>query len=410
MSAVTARDSPAPGGPESAAPSCPGSPLSAGPAAPAFTGVRAFRSINQIAAAEWDSILPPDEIQLRHAFVRACEDADIEHAEYRHLLVFREGELAGIASLFRMTVRLELLCPGALRSLIEAARRVYPRFLRPTLLFCGLPVSAARPCIAFRSPADAPFVLAQVAGFMESVAGELGARLLCFKEFRPAEALLLDALREHGFFRAFSLSSFRMALPWQSYEAYLGAMRAGYRRQARVTLRRAAAAGISCRTVPGEQYDWARFFVLYEQVMDRARFQLERLNLDFFRNLSAYLPDCVRVIEVQRGDELLAAGVLLETSGLTTFFMTGIDYDLNGAALAYPALITEIVAHAIRSGTGGIELGQTSPALKGRVGGEAEPRYVYFRYRSKWAHALFELTAPLLFPEDRVPARRVMRS
>ena len=377
---------------------------------PEFTGVRAFRHIAEIAAADWDSLVPPDELQMRHAFVRACEEAEVEHAEYRHLLVYRRGVLVGIASLFRMTVRLELLCPGFLRSLIETVRRAYPRFLRPTLLFCGLPTSAGRKCLAFRAPSDARFVLAQVAAYMEQAARELGARLLCFKEFRPVEAECLDALREHGYFRAFSLVSFRMALPWRSFQEYLGAMRAGYRRQAKATLRAAAAAGLRCRTVAGEDADWERFFALYEQVMDRAQFQLERLNLAFFRNLARYLPGQVRAITIERGDDLLAAAVLLETPGLTTFFMTGIDYERNGAVLAYPALITEIVADAINAGTGSIELGQTSPALKSRVGGVPEPRYLYFRYRSRWAHALFRLTAPLLFPEDSAPPRRVFRA
>jgi len=371
--------------------------------------VRAFRSIAEIAAAEWDSIVPPDELQLRHAFVRACQEADLEHAEYRHLLVYRDGELVGVASLFGMTVRLELLCPGFLRSLIEAGRRLHPRFLRPTVLFCGLPVSAGRPCLAFRTPADAPFVLAQVARSMESAASEMGARLLCFKEFRPAEAEQLDALREHGYFRAFSLASFRMALPWRSFGEYLDRMRAGYRRQARATLRNASAAGLRCRIAVGEESDWERFFALYEQVMDRARFQLERLNLAFFRNLARYLPGRVRTITMERGDDVLAAAVVLETPGLTTFFMTGIDYRRDGAVLAYPALVTEIVADAIRAGTGCIELGQTSPALKSRVGGVAEPRYVYFRYQSRWAHGLLRLTAPLLFPENSAPPRRVFR-
>ncbi len=131
--------------------------------ADALTGARAFRRIEEIDAAAWDALVPPDELQLRHAFVRACQDADVEGAEYRHLLVDRAGTLVGIASVFRMDVRLELLGPGFLRALGPAVRRVYPSFLRPTLLLCGLPVSAGRPCIAFRSPADADVGVARVA-------------------------------------------------------------------------------------------------------------------------------------------------------------------------------------------------------------------------------------------------------
>ena len=85
--------------------------------ADAFTGVRAFRLIEEADAATWDALVPTDELQLRHAFVRACQDARVEGAEYRHLLVYRDGAVVGIASVFRMDVRLELLGPAFLRSL-----------------------------------------------------------------------------------------------------------------------------------------------------------------------------------------------------------------------------------------------------------------------------------------------------
>jgi len=376
----------------------------------ACSGVRAFRRIGEVDAAEWDSIVPPDELQMRHAFVRACEEAEVEQAEYRHLLVYRSGVLVGIASLFTMRVRLELLCPSFLRSVILAGRRIHPGFLRPRLLFCGLPVSAGRPCLAFRAPTDAPYVLAQVSAFMEHAAAELDAALLCFKEFRPAEAALVDVLRQHGYFRAFSLMSFGMTLPWQSFGHYLAAMRAGYRRQTNATLRSSRVAGLRCRVAPGTGTDWDRFFPLYDQVMDRAQFQLERLNQRFFESLARHLPGAIRTITIEQGDEPLAVAVVLETPRLTTFFMTGIDYRRNGAVAAYPRLVTEVVAEAIRAGTGALELGQTSPALKSRLGGLPEPRYLYFRYRSRWAHALFRLTAPVLFPENSALARRVFRA
>ena len=397
QAAAPARQRAPPANPEAAAPL-------------GYTGVRACRRIEEVPEAEWDSVVARDELQLRHAFVRACQDAGVADAEYRHLTVYREGMLVGIASVFRMDVRLELLCPGFLRSVIEAFRRWRPSFLRPTLLMCGLPVSAGRPCIAFRAPADAPFVIRAVAEYMEQASVELGARLLCFKEFRPEESELLSPLCEHGYFRACSLPAYRMALPWNSFADYVAGMRTGYRRQVTVTLRAGRRAGFRTRICPDPALEWEQFFPLYEQVMDRARFQLERLNLAFFRNLARYLPGATRMIAIERGDDLVAAAVLLETPGLTTFFMTGIDYERNRPGEAYPNLVTAVVEEAIRAGTGQLELGQTSGALKSRLGAKPEERFIYFRYRTRWAHALFRAAAPLLFPASPGEARRVFRT
>lgn len=375
-----------------------------------FSGVRAFRAIDEVDAAAWDAIVPPDALQLRHAFVRACEHAGVADAVYRHLMVYRAGELVGVASVFRMDVPLELLCPPALRALVRGVRRLWPTFLRPTLLLCGLPVSAGRPCIAFRSPDDAPYVLRVLAAHLERTAAELGARLLCCKEFSPAEAAHMDGLLARGWFRAHSLPTFRLALPWRTPAAYRAALRAGYRRQLRTTARAGGLAGLTVRTTRPNDADWQRFFPLYEQVMARAPHQLERLNLAFFRNLGAYLPGHVRMVLVERGEALVAAAVLLESGQLTTFFMAGIDYATAGEGEAYPNLVAAVVSEAIAAGTGLLELGQTSDALKTRLGAVPEPRWLYFRHRGRVAHALFRLAAPLLFPPTHVPERRVFRS
>ncbi len=376
-----------------------------------FTGVRAFGRIEEVDAATWDALAPPDELQLRHAFVRACQDAQVEGAEYRHLLVYRDGALVGIASVFRMDVRLELLGPAFLRSLVRAVRRVCPSFLRPTLLLCGLPVSAGRPCLAFRSGQDADFVTAQVAEYMETVAQGLGARVLGFKELDPAEtAAVQRALLGHGYIRLPSLPTLRMELRWPSFSAYGADMRAGYRRQLAATRRAGRAAGLRCRVSAHPLADCDRFFPLYEQVMDRARYQLERLNLAFFRNVLRSFPEAARLLLLERGDELLAAALVLESPGLTTFFMTGLDYGRSREWQVYENLVTEVVADAIAAGRPRLQLGQTSNDLKGRLGGVPEERWLFLRYRTRWAHALLRLAGPLLFPATAVRPRHVFRA
>lgn len=379
-------------------------------AAPPREEVRVFRSIHDIDPAEWDAVVPPDELQGTHAFVAACEDSGVEDAVYRHVVVYRGGEAAGVASLACMPVALDLLATGFARTAIGALRRVNGDFLRPRMLFCGLPVSAGRPCLHVRSPADAPHVVRAVAGVMERVADELGVRILCFKEFDPDEAARMEPLEGMGYFAAPSLPTFRMAVPWSSFDAYAASLRAGYRRQLRASLRVRQAEGLTVRAVDGSAAEWERFHALYEQVIERAAFRLERLNLRFFRNLGERLPGRVRLLLLERGDQLLAAAVMLLAPGRTTFFMTGIDYARNRACHAYPILVAEVVAEAIRAGAPVLELGQTSEALKGRLGALPEPRTLYLRWRSPLGHALLRRGAGALFPTVRVQPRRTFRA
>ncbi|MGH7447581.1 MAG: GNAT family N-acetyltransferase, partial [Longimicrobiales bacterium] len=217
-------------------------------------------------------------------------------------------------------------------------------------------------------------------------------------------------LEAHGFFRAASLPSFRMDIRWPTFDAYLAGMRAGYRRQAQATLRARRGSGLRIRRVDDYTPDCARIFALYEQVIDRAEFRLERLNLAFFQNLAVYLPGRTSAILVEHDDRLVAAAILLRTPNVLTFFMAGIDYQRNRGCSAYLNLVLEVVAEAIGTGARAVELGQTSAALKSRLGARAEPRHLYFRCPSAFGHAAFRSTSSVLFPRRLPPARRVFRS
>jgi predicted N-acyltransferase len=371
--------------------------------------VTAWDTIHAIPPEVWDAVVPEDEVQSSHAFAAACEDADVEHASYWHLTIRRDAELVGVASLFIMPVRLDLLASGLVRSALQQVRRFSPRFLRPNVLFCGLPVSAGRPCLAARSDGDLPDVLHAVARAIDAASDEAAAQLHCVKEFSPAEVRGVDALLRHGFFRVPSLPTFHMAVPWTSTDAYLADMRAGYRRQVLASRRLAQREGLRVRRCADVAPCCDRFFALYEQVMDRAEFQLERLNAAFFRNLATRLPDRTSALLVERGDQVVAGAILLHTRGRLTFLVAGIDYAVNRRSGAYVCLVAEIVAEAIQRRAPLLELGQTSPELKSRLGAAGEDRFIYFRCPSRSAHIAFRTAAGIFYPSTPLPKRRVFR-
>jgi len=369
--------------------------------------VTAFEDIREVDPDRWDAVVPPDDLQARHAFVATCQEAEIADARYHHLLVHRDGKLLGVATLTALTVPLELLAPSRVRRAVGELRRVRPGFLRPVLLVCGLPVSAGRPCLAVANPADGPAVTRAVVRAMEALAPEVGASVLGLKEFSPAEAALLGPLGSSGFLPLNSLPSFRMAVPWHSFDAYLAAMRAGYRRQMSAALKQGRQTGLTARVLPDFGGACRTIGALYDQVMDRAPFQLERLPPRFFRILNRRLGPAASAILVEERGEPVAAAVLLQSPGLLTFFMAGIDYDRNRRCAAYLNLTAEVVAEAIRRGSPNLELGQTSEALKTRLGAHPVPRAFFLRCESPLAQWALGAGSRLLFPEPRVPARRV---
>jgi predicted N-acyltransferase len=373
------------------------------------TAVRVFRSIEDVDPAEWDSLLDADDLQATHRFIRTCEEARVENAAYRHLMVDDGAGLAAVASLSVMTVKLDLLSTGLTRRAIRWARRLRQGFLEVPIVFCGLPVSFGRSCLRFRADAERGPVLRALAAEAESFAAAVRAPVICFKEFTAAEAAELAPLTGLGYFAAPSLPSCFLELPWRSPEEWLGAMRSGYRHQITAGERLGRASGATVRVVRDFGGECPRLFALYEQVMDRAPFQLERLNLAYFERLAANLGPAARAILIERGERLLAMAILLESPRLMTFLLAGIDYEENRRHHAYLNVVSEVVAEAIRSGARALEMGQTSYEPKRRLGAVTTPRTLFLRYRSPLGHALFRAASPLLFPVPPLPPRRIFR-
>lgn len=373
-------------------------------------GIRAFSDIAEVEPSAWNAVVGADDVQASHEFVSVCQRAAVENALYRHVMVYRDEELVAIASLSRMDVHVDLLTTGFARAAVRWARRLRPSFLVLPVAFCGLPLSFGQSCLRLAPQADRAGVLALLARALEQFAVESQAELLCFKEYEPVERASLSPLSSAGYFRAPSLPSCRLAIQWRSFDEYLGALRAGYRRQVRASLRVQAARGLSSRVVTDFGPDCGAIYRLYEQVMDRAQFQLERLNLAFFEELNARLGEKSGAILLERDGRLVAAAVLLFAPHLVTFLLAGIDETENRECAAYPNLVTAVVAEAIRRGATQLEMGQTSYDLKLRLGAVPSDRDIYLRSPDRVSHALLRLGAPILFPVTRPPVRRALRA
>jgi hypothetical protein len=372
--------------------------------------VRTVQDIAAVDPAEWDALVDPDDLQASHRFVTVCQRSGVEDADYRHVLVYDGAQPVAIASFSRMDARLDLLAWRPLRALAARIRRRRPRFLRLPVAFCGLPVSFGRSCLRIRPGADRPAIVHLMAGALEAWAADTSARLLCFKEYTDGEAVVLEPLRARGYLRAASLPSARLTLRWPTLDAYVRAMRAGYRRQVRAGLEARRAQQLRVRVLEDFGPECQRLFGLYGQVMDRAEFQLERLNLEFFRRLNQDLGPASSAILVQRGDALLAAAIVLRTPHTASFLLAGIDYATNREAHAYVNAVVEVVAEAMRHGVTELDLGQTSYALKGRLGAALSGRWLFLKDRGVLRHALLRAGSGLLFPAVRVTPRRVFRS
>lgn len=389
--------------PGSTAVSRPPPPVTSGP-----LDLSVHEHIAAIDPAEWDSILDPDDLQATHRFVRACQEARIENAQCRHVVIRRDGVVEATASFCCFHVPLDVLATGLTRRIISTVRRVRYSALRVPVVFCGLPVSFGRSCLRFAPHAQRDELIAKLAGVAEQFAEETGARLICFKEFTESESAALEPLLPRGYFRAPSLPSSRLPLPWRSIDDYAAAMRANYRRQLVATRQARAVHGLDVRTERSWRAHAGRIYALYQQVINRAEFKLERLPVAFFERLAELLPESSAIL-VEREGTLVSAAIVLDGPSESTFLLVGMDYAVARKFSAYHVIVDEVIAHAIAIAANAVELGQTSWERKARVGAVLSPRSLFVRWRGPIGHTLLRMTSRFLFPVITVRQRRVFR-
>ncbi len=374
---------------------------------PGGLSVRVLRDIRDVEESDWDSLLSPDDLLLSHRFVRVCQQAQIENASFWHLVISDGDEIVGIATLHRMIVNLELLSNGLTRKLVAKMKTQLPGFLRLPVLFCGLPVSNGQPCLKIRAHADFNKVCLAVVEVMESVAAATSSRLLCFKEFAAEDAKQMDLILSNGFIRVFSLPSCTVPLYWDSFTSYLGTMRSGYRRQVKSSLDARSKTGLQIHRIMDCASQVETIFGLYNQTITRAKQRLETLNPEFFRLLNESLGNQAGIILIEQAERPLAMAVMLYGGSIATFLFAGMEEERKAEWQLYQNLLAEVVAAAIDSGAKQLDLGQTSYAMKSRMGAEESPRYLYLRYRGRLRHTLLRRFSNVLFPKHEFPRRRV---
>lgn len=374
------------------------------------TETLAYESIDEVAPDLWDSLVPDGDLLATHRFVDTCDGAGIDSARLRHVLVYESGRLAGVASLCRLEVPLDILSTGLTRLVISWLRRLHPNVLRVPIVFCGLPVSFGSSCLRFAPDADRVATMERVLAAMEAFAAETDSDVLCLKEFDTrTQAELAGPLQAAGFVSAPSLPGCRIALPWQTMHQYRESLRAGYRRQLNLDRRAAVAANLRQSFSDGIAPSVDEAYRLYAQVIRRAQFKLEELPPGFFQALSTKCGGDLRSVIVERDGDTLANAILFGRAPTCYFLLDGLDYARLGHGHVYQNLVAGVLEAAIAGGASALELGQTSYPMKTRIGGIATPRFLWLKHRRPLPHRLLALAAHRLFSPTRVPPRRVFR-
>ena len=109
------------------------------------------RSIKNIPEEEWDAIIGQDSLYRSHRFILSIENSNSESADFWYLLFYENEKLVAstVCSCFR--VSLDMFMSPLYQKTCDIIRHVFKLFLRPKIIFCGLPISIGKHVISISS-------------------------------------------------------------------------------------------------------------------------------------------------------------------------------------------------------------------------------------------------------------------
>jgi hypothetical protein len=284
------------------------------------------------------------------------------------------------------------------KSIVDRARRAWPRFMRMRALMVGCAAGEGQ-----LDGDDAPARRLAASLLLATVGREARAHktgLIVLKEFAADHRKSLECFRQHGFVRLPSLPMTSLDISYDSFDDY--AARA-LSRATRKDLRRKFAA--AARASPIEMSVLTdisplvdEVFPLYLQVYERSNLHFEKLTPQYLCELGRRMPDKARFFVWRQDGRVVAASVCIVHGATIHDEYIGLDYAVALDLHLYHLTFRDIVGWAIANGYRRYVSNGLSYDPKLHLKCRLEPLDLYVRHTSPAIHWALALVLRLVEP------------
>ncbi len=349
--------------------------------------------LNEVA---WDAVAANGSLFLRRDVLRVIEQHGPDNVVPRYALLFRANQPVVALAVQIVTVtgkhvqNEEKSRSAALSSLKRAfvpATKLATARLNERLLVAGNLMSWGFHGIAFAPGEDPAALWPGVAEALyrirraERLMGQ--TNLVLVKDVTERESGQ-EVLRRFSYRPMETEPNMVLAIQpaWRTYDDYLGALDAKYRRNAKDQVKKLTAAGCTMETLTDLAPHARRLHELYLAVHQNASVRLVTLPPNFIPALAGQLRDYFRCTVVRRGEELLGFVTTLRDGDTAIAYYIGFDRAAAAEGLPiYLRLLHATIADAISWGCKSLSLGRTALEPKAALGAKPEPMSVWMRHR-----------------------------
>lgn len=364
--------------------------------------------LSKIPAEEWDSLIGAGSGALRHGYLCAWEESELRGLRSSPVRAYGGDSDAAVAA-----------CPGYFYDLdfptvrapqltgpVNQIRRLFPGFMYVRTYELGSPTPLTNPFLV-ADPSLRPSAVPQLieAGVRTATSGR--ADFMLVQNFAKQRGPAVEELARRGFAAVPIPPTAVVDTHYSSFEEYLGAMRAQYRRRAQQTLKRSGSLQIEhLRDFASEAEELAR---LWRAIYDRAReVRREILPPAFFAKASD-LPEASVLVARRENGSIAAFALLLDDERWLSFVQCGFEAQAGRDEAAYFRLLYEIVRLGIEEGFEQVDLGITTLPPKLDVGALPVPLHAWLKHRNPVLQRVIRAVAQGRLSPPEVSARRVFK-
>ena len=305
--------------------------------------------------------------------------------EYRYLVV--NGAIQPIFVLDQ-----DLIAGGPSNRVINAIRKVWPRFLKMRTLMIGCAAGEGHLAV------DPRELVAELPG----VADRFKAKLIVFKEFPSRYRNALAELR--GFTRVPSMPMTRLKIDYDNFDDFVARkLSKPTRKNLRRKLRAAEGVKIDLQVVEDATPYVDEIYPLYLAVFERSQLHFEKLTKEFLSSIGQRMPDKVRFFIWRRDGKAIAFSLCMLQADTIYDEYLGLDYSVAFDLNLYFYTIRDIINWAIANGMKWYVSSALNYEPKLHLKSELAPLDLYVSHRSPVINAVMKRVLPLLEPTRNDP-------
>jgi hypothetical protein len=187
---------------------------------------------------------------------------------------------------------------------------------------------------------------------------------------------------------------------WESFSDYIAAMGSKYRIRAKAARKKGRELVVERWNTQQVAENINEIMNLYQQVYQRARFRLQKVNEDYFINLSMMESDKFIFNAWLENGQLVGFSTMFLDQKRADAHLIGLNYDTNKSHSLYLNMLYQYVQDAILSRVELLDLGRTAMEIKSTVGAIPIDLSVYLKLKNPLLNGLACMMAGNTVPEN----------